>query len=230
MDILEAQHRKIIIILVVVILTGGGVWMLKHFHPTLFLGEPNFVVETEAAPPPSSTPPSTTPQPEIVVHVMGAVKSPGVYYLSTDARVHEAIEKAGGKTDQADLHSLNLAAKIRDGEQIHVPQIRQIPDVGQNAPLPSAARGQAIPTSPSSAASPQPSVRRSAPSDGSRININTATFQELQTVRGVGPTMAQRIIEYRQTSGRFATVDDLTNVKGIGAKTLEKIRDSITVY
>ena len=216
MDILESQHQKIIIVLVVVILAGGGYWMLKHFHPALFLGEPDLVVETETTPP---TPPSSTAQPEIVVHVMGAVKSPGVYHLSTDARVHEAIQKAGGKTDQADLHSLNLAAKMRDGEQIYVPDIRQTPDVGQT-----------IPTSSSSAAPPQPSVRRSASSDGSRININTATFQELQTVRGIGPTMAQRIIEYRQTSGRFATVDDLTNVKGVGEKTLEKIRDSITAY
>ena len=216
MDILESQHQKIIIVLVVVILAGGGYWMLKHFHPALFLGEPDLVVETETTPP---TPPSSTAQPEIVVHVMGAVKSPGVYHLSTDARVHEAIEKAGGKTDQADLHSLNLAAKMRDGEQIYVPEIRQTPDVGQT-----------IPTSSSSAAPPQPSVRRSASSDGSRININTATFQELQTLRGIGPTMAQRIIEYRQTSGRFATVDDLTNVKGVGEKTLEKIRDSITAY
>ena len=216
MDILESQHQKIIIVLVVVILAGGGYWMLKHFHPALFLGDPDFVVETETTPP---TPPSSTAQPEIVVHVMGAVKSPGVYHLSTDARVHEAIEKAGGKTDQADLHSLNLAAKMRDGEQIYVPEIRQTPDVDQT-----------IPTSSSSAAPPQPSVRRSASSDGSRININTATFQELQTLRGIGPTMAQRIIEYRQTSGRFATVDDLTNVKGVGEKTLEKIRDSITAY
>ena len=216
MDILESQHQKIIIVLVVVILAGGGYWMLKHFHPALFLGEPDLVVETETTPP---TPPSSTAQPEIVVHVMGAVKSPGVYHLSTDARVHEAIQKAGGKTDQADLHSLNLAAKMRDGEQIYVPDIRQTPDVGQT-----------IPTSSSSAAPPQPSVRRSASSGGSRININTATFQELQTVRGIGPTMAQRIIEYRQTSGRFATVDDLTNVKGVGEKTLEKIRDSITAY
>ena len=216
MDILESQHQKIIIVLVVVILAGGGYWMLKHFHPALFLGEPDLVVETETTPP---TPPSSTAQPEIVVHVMGAVKSPGVYHLSTDARVHEAIQKAGGKTDQANLHSLNLAAKMRDGEQIYVPDIRQTPDVGQT-----------IPTSSSSAAPPQPSVRRSASSDGSRININTATFQELQTLRGIGPTMAQRIIEYRQTSGRFATVDDLTNVKGVGEKTLEKIRDSITAY
>jgi competence protein ComEA len=218
MDILESQHQKIIIVLVVVILAGGGYWMLKHFHPALFLGEPDLVVETETTPPPP-TPPSSTAQPEIVVHVMGAVKSPGVYHLSTDARVHEAIQKAGGKTDQADLHSLNLAAKMRDGEQIYVPDIRQTPDVGQT-----------IPTSSSSAAPPQPSVRRSASSNGSRININTATFQELQTLRGIGPTMAQRIIEYRQTSGRFATVDDLTNVKGVGEKTLEKIRDSITAY
>ena len=227
MDILEAQHRKIIIILVVVILTGGGYWMLKHFHPTLFLGEPNFVVETEAAPPPS---PAPTPKSKIAIHVTGAVKLPGVYYLSTDARVHEAIEKAGGKTDQADIHSLNLAAKIHDGQQIDVPEIRQIPDVKQHAPVSNAAQEYTIPTSPDLSATPQPSTRRSAPLDGSYININTATSQELQTLRGIGPAMARRIIEYRQTSGGFSTVDDLTNVKGIGEKTLEKIQASITAY
>ena len=218
MDLLESQHRKIIIVLVVVMLAGGGYWMLKHFHPALFLGEPDFVVETEAVPPPSTLP-STAPKSEIVVHVMGAVKAPGVYHLSTDARIHEAIEKAGGTTDQADIHSLNLAAKIRDGEQIYVPEIRQIPDVEQTTP-----------TAPSAAASLQPYPRPPAASDGSRININTATAKELQTLRGIGPTMAQRIVEYRQTSGRFATVEELTHVKGIGEKTLEKIRDSIAVY
>ena len=226
MDILEAQHRKIIIILVVVILAGGGYWMLKHFHPALFLGEPDFVVETEVTPPP----PTPTPKSEIAVHVIGAVKSPGVYYLSTNARVHEAIEKAGGTTDQADIHSLNLAAKIRDGQQIDVPEIRQIPDVKQDAPISSAAQEYTIPTSPDLSVTPQPSMSRSTPSEGVHTNINTATSQELQTLRGIGPALAQRIIEYRQTSGGFSTVDDLTNVKGIGEKTLEKIRDSITVY
>ena len=229
MDSLESQHRKIIIILVIVILAGGVYWMLKHFHPALFLGEPDLVVETEAVPPPSVLP-TPTPKPEIAVHVTGAVRSPGVYYLSAGARVHEAIEKAGGKTDRADIHSLNLAAKIRDGEQIDVPEIRQIPDVKQDSPSSSAAQEYIIPTSPNSSVIPQPSMRRSAPSDGARININTATSQELQTLRGVGPAMAQRIIEYRQTSGGFSTVDDLTNVKGIGEKTLEKIRDRITAY
>ena len=229
MDILEAQHRKIIIILVVVILAGGGYWMAKYFHPSLFLGEPDLVVETEATPPPP-TPPAPTPKSEVVVHVTGAVKSPGVYYLSTDARVHEAIEKAGGGTERADIHSLNLAAKIRDGQQIDVPEIRQIPDVRQDTPMPSTVEEHVIPISPDVSVPPQPAIKKSAPSDGSRININTATSQELQTLRGIGPAMAQRIIEYRQTSGGFSTVDDLTNVKGIGEKTLEEIRDSITVY
>ena len=232
MDILESQHRKIIIILVAVILAGGAYWMLKHFHPTLFLGEPDLVVETETAPPPTASPPTPsapTPKPEIAIHVTGAVRSPGVYYLSTDARVHEAIEKAGGKTDRADIHSLNLAAKVRDGEQIYVPEIRQTPDVGQRPPAPKTIKVPA-PGATASSASSQPSVKRYAASDGSRININTATSQELQTIRGIGPAMARRIIEYRQTSGGFSTVDDLTNVKGIGEKTLEKLRDSLTVY
>ena len=229
MDILEAQHRKIIIILVVVILAGGGYWMLKHFHPALFLGEPDFAVETEAAPPPP-TPPPPTPKSEIAVHVTGAVTSPGVYYLSADARVHEAIDKAGGATDRADVHSLNLAAKIRDGQQIDVPELRQIPDVPKNEPISNVAQGDAILTSPIPSVPPQPSVKGTAPSDGARININTATSQELQTLPRIGPAMAQRIIEYRQTSGRFSTVDELTNVKGIGEKTLEKIRHLVTVY
>lgn len=229
MDILELQHRKIIIILVIVILAGGGYWMLKHFHPALFLGEPDLVVETEAIPP-LPTAPTPTPKPEITVHVAGAVKSPGVYYLSAGARVHEAIEKAGGGTDRADIHSLNLAAKIRDGQQIDVPEIRQSPHVGQNALVPSAVQGHTLPTSSISSVPSQPSVSKFAPSDGSRININTAASQELQTLRGIGPALAQRIIEYRQTSGGFSTVDDLTNVKGVGEKTLEKIRDSIAVY
>ena len=153
MDLLEAQHRKIIIILVIVILAGGGFWILKHFHPALFLGEPDLVVETEATPPPPPQP-APTPKSEIAVHVTG-------------------------------------------------------PDLS---------------------VTPQSSTSRSTPSEGARININAATSQELQTIRGVGPALARRIIEYRRTSGRFSTVDDLTNVKGIGEKTLEKIRGSITVY
>lgn len=229
MDILEAQHRKIIIILVVVILAGGGFWMLKHFHPALFLGEPDLVVETEATLP-SPALPASTPKSQIVVHVTGAVKSPGVYYLSTNARLHEAIEKAGGITDRADVHSLNLAATIRDGQQIDVPEIRHMSDVKQDAPVSNDAQEYPPPTSQDFSVTPQPSVQRSTPSEGSRININTATSQELQTLRGIGPAMAQRIIEYRQISGGFSSVDDLTNVKGIGEKTVEKIRASIAVY
>ena len=226
MDILESQYLKIIIVLVVVILAGGGYWMLKHFHPAFFLGEPDLVVETEAALS-SPTAPSPTPKSKIVVHVTGAVGSPGVYYLSTGARVHEAIERAGGETDQADVHGLNLAAKIRDGQQIYVPEIRRIAEVEQNLPVSSTATEH---TTSASASPPRSVTKRSALSDRSRININTATSQELQTLRGIGPTMAQRIVEYRQRSSGFSTIDDLTNVKGIGEKTLEKIRDSIAVY
>ncbi|MYE89712.1 ComEA family DNA-binding protein [Candidatus Poribacteria bacterium] len=226
MDLLESQHRKIITILVIVIIVGGGYWLLKHFHPALFLGEPDLVVEREPTPPP----PAPASKAQIVVHVTGAVKLPGVYYLSAGARVHEAIEKAGGRTNQADIHSLNLAAKLRDGQQINVPKIRQIPDVKQDLSISNAVPEPTTPTSPNLSATPQPSMRRSAPSAGSRININTATSQQLQTLPRIGPALAQRIIEYRQISGGFSTVEDLTNVKGIGKKTLEKIRDNITVY
>ena len=128
--------------------------MLKHFHPALFLGEPDLVVETEAVPPPS-VPPTPTPKPEIAVHIAGAVKVPGVYYLATGARIHEAIEKAGGTTDRADVHSLNLAAIIRDGQQIDVPEIHQISDVRQNTPIYSTVEDPVIPISPDRSVQPR---------------------------------------------------------------------------
>ena len=203
--------------------------MLKHFHPALFLGEPDLIVKTEAAPT-VPTPSAPTSKPKIVVHVIGAVKSPGVYYFSTGTRVHEAIEKAGGRTNRAEVGGLNLAAKIRDGQQIYVPEIRQIPNSGQAVPVPGAAPEQTTPAALGPSMPSQPPVRRSVAPDGAYININTATSQELQTLRGIGPVRAQRIVEYRQRFGRFSTVDDLTNVKGIGEKTLEQIRDNIVVY
>ena len=240
MTTLDQQYRNVLIFLIVVILAGSGYWILKHFRPALFLGEPNLIASAEAALPVSSEgqgeplPPQPVPKlqrppssSEIVVHITGAVQSPGVYRLSTDARIQDAIEKAGGTTASADVHRLNLATKVRDGQQICVPESPQVvssfADVQRNPHT-----NSTLLSSPASLN--QPSTRTSSPLEESLINLNTATSEQLQTLPRIGPVAAQRIIEYRETYGPFSTVEELTTVKGIGQKTLEKIQHLIVVY
>lgn len=151
---------------------------------------------------------SVTPAPVTVatasaslyVHVSGAVRAPGLYVLHPDARVVDAVAAAGGFADDAEAAGVNLARTVSDGEQLVVPRV-----------------GEAAPAGPSGVAA-----------DG-RVNLNTADETALDTLPGVGPAIAGRIIEWRESNGRFASVDDLLSVSGIGPKMLESIRDLVTV-
>ena len=140
----------------------------------------------------------------IQVHVTGAVTSAGVYLLEEGSRAHQAVEKAGGYLEDADLERINLAQPLFDGQQIFVPRKSDagfIAGSGANPDLP-----------------------------GGKININTATKSDFETLPGIGPARADRIIKYRQEKGYFYSVDDLLNISGIGAKTLDGFRELITVY
>lgn len=144
---------------------------------------------------------------EIVVDVKGAVHQPGVYRLTSDMRVHDAIRIAGGTTDEADIERLNLADFLSDGMAVVVPK------KGEESP---------------------PELVSSGGSTGlgagtGKININRATAEELQTLNGIGPSKSEAIVRDREKNGPFKTVDELTRVSGIGEKTLENIRDFITV-
>ena len=211
MDTLELHYRKIVIVLVVIILSGSGLWMLRHRQPGLFLGTPDFVVdEADVSSEPEPTP---TERKHIVLHVAGAVNTPGVYQLAEGARIADAIRIAGGATENAALHRLNLAAKLNDGQQVVVPELGEASPMLTEAP---------------SAPTPQANPSKIADSSG-LIDINTATSEQLQTLPRIGPVMAERIIEYRQAHDRFTSVDELRNVKGVGAKTLEGIRSRVVV-
>jgi competence protein ComEA len=144
----------------------------------------------------------------IQVHVAGAVVSPGVYILPSRSRVNEAINLAGLLPD-ADPNALNLAALVMDEQQIIVPRQGEISSPVGNANL-----------SYNSSASIQA---------GAKLNINTATLSELETLPGIGPVLAQRIIDYRQQKGPFRTIEDLQNVPGIGAKRFSELQELITV-
>ena len=155
--------------------------------------------------------------PGIRVHVSGAVMSPGVYEMSEGDRVMDAIASAGGVQPNADLVSINLALRVRDEAQYHVPRLGEPSLIPNPAPLQRAS----IPND-----RPSPAGGRASPS---LVDLNTATAQELELLPGIGPVMAGRIIAYREANGPFTSIDEAENVPGIGPKTLESIRPLATV-
>jgi general secretion pathway protein K len=146
----------------------------------------------------------------VTVDVKGAVKKPGVYQLQSNSRVHDALEKAGGLTDEADLKSVNQAQKLSDEAVVYVAK------VGENAV-------DVTTSAPASATSGTGQAKSAL------VNLNTATEADFQTISGIGQKRAQDIIAYREANGRFKSVDELKNVSGIGAKTLEKLKEYVTV-
>ncbi|PWH05536.1 competence protein ComEA [Brachybacterium endophyticum] len=163
----------------------------------------------------------------VVVYVSGAVKEPGVVELPAGARVADAIEDAGGRTAKADLTSVNLARVLVDAEQVHVPTEGEAPAAaaGAGGPAAGSEEGDTAAPDPISAG---PGAEE-GPSAGAAVDINTADATGLQELPGVGPAIAERIVEHREQNGPFASVDDLTEVSGIGPATLEKIRPRATV-
>jgi competence protein ComEA len=153
----------------------------------------------------------------LVVHVAGAVARPGIVRLAAGARVFEALAAAGGAAGNADQSALNLAAPVSDGQQIFVPS----PDHPPPDPAPGAAPG---------AAEDVPAAGTGAPAAGTeRVNINTATVEQLQALPRIGPVLAQRIVEFRQQHGPFTRPEDLDAVPGIGPGLLEAMLDLVAV-
>jgi competence protein ComEA len=156
---------------------------------------------TVAAQPASAL--EAAPRPRLVVHVVGAVRRPGLYRLRNGSRIADAVDRAGGATRRADLSLVNLAAPVSDGTQVVVPR-RAPPATSGEAP------GEG------SAASP-----------GGPVHLNTATLEQLDGLPGVGPVTAQKIVEYRQQHGAFSSVDDLDAIPGIGPARLEQLRELV---
>ena len=151
---------------------------------------------------PLSTPLSTPTPYTLRVYVSGAVHNPDVYTLLQDSIVKDAMEAAGGPTEDADLERINLALSVSDGQQVHVPR------KGEESP----------PVQPPS----------SQPAPGAKVNINTAGTDLLESLPGIGPALAQRIVDHRQSQGPFERIEDVMDVSGIGEATFEAIRDLIS--
>lgn len=159
------------------------------------------------------------PQPaepqKIYVHVCGQVKEPGVYQLPSSARVFQAIERAGGPKERAELEFLNLAQELTDGSKIYLPAKGEAPS------------SQKLAGSISETPAAQSRATTQKKTLTGKVNINTANQAQLQLLPGVGPAIASRILSHRQSIGRFTSPEQLLEVSGIGPKTLEKMREHL---
>ena len=209
----KIKEYKIIVICAVLGLALGGFFLLKPSSQTS-VKETNLQTEVAAFSKDSSSEKAVNKEEEeespeqdlITVDVKGAVKSPGIYDLPVGSRVHDAVQKAGGLTEEADSKSLNLAQKVSDEALVYVPT------KGEEAASQQAASGTT-----------------SSTSKDKKVNLNKASLEELKQVKGLGGKRAQDIIDHRETNGKFKSVDELKKVSGIGAKTIEKLKDYVTV-
>lgn len=198
-DWIERYRTYIVFALALMAVMGGILFWISRPQPA------PLVIATPAPTFTPTPPPALTPA-ALRIYVTGAVHTPDVYLLPSGSIVKDALLAAGGATEHADLNRLNLALELADQQQIYVPHQGE---TTLPAPLPA---GQ---------------VTRADAASG-LVNINTASLEELDSLSGIGPAIAQRIIEYRLTNGLFASVEDLMKVKGIGPNTFAKIKDAIT--
>lgn len=199
-NLTRTEQTVIVAIIIVVLSIIGGAFLINKRNQDTRTTEIKTAgdVDTENA-----------ERPRIfTVHITGEVHRPGIYHLPAQSRVYMAVEKAGPKPS-ADLEKINLAAFIQDAQKIHVPAIA--------APY---SQRRNITRAP-------PTSRRHTPTGG-KININTASSQKLETLPGIGPGLAGRIIQYR-SKRKFLSINDIQDVPGIGPKRYAAIKDMITV-
>ena len=212
---MEAIIEKIKEYKIIVICTGlgllvGGFFLLKPTPPTP-VKETNLQAEVAAVSKDSVSENEVkkeepVEQDLITVDVKGAVKAPGIYDLPVGSRVNDAVQKAGGLTEQADSKSLNLAQKVSDEALVYVPT-----------------KGEESASQQAGSGAP------SSTSKDKKVNLNKASLEELKQVKGLGGKRAQDIIDHRESNGKFKSVDELKKVSGIGVKTIEKLKDYVTV-
>ena len=145
---------------------------------------------------------------EIVIHIAGAVKTEGIIFLKEGARLNEAIEKAGGTLEEADMTQVNLACQLEDGMKVYIPKKGEVMEENQTDTATSEKENN---------------------NTSKKININKATQSELETLPGIGPSTASKIITYREENGKFKTIENIKDVSGIGEAKYNSIKDFITV-
>ncbi len=205
---LERHREAVVAVLVTSLLyaTAAAIGLFLVRRPT---AAP--IVIHAITPMPTQTRAATATPGPIQVYVVGAVARPGVYTVTWDSRVEQAIAAAGGATTDADLVRVNLAERVQDEQQVYVPTRNEVATPVLAAPVQKKVSTAALP----------PTERK--------IDINAATASELEALPGIGPVLAQRIVDYRQANGPYGRIEDIREVRGIGEGVFEQIKGLITV-
>lgn len=211
------KKQKIIVFIIAVVVAIGMIYFIYSKNQV----DDNINLENDILVAENSTKDNskvTSSDDEVIVHVTGSVKSPGVVKLKEGSRIEDAIEAAGGLTENADISKVNLAFVVEDGTKIRIPS-SQDEDIGDGDVIDSGSGENIV-------------VEENTTSSGKSsqiVNINRATVTELETLPGIGASLAGRIVEYRSQNGKFASVEDIKNVSGIGESKFNSIRDFISI-
>lgn len=211
MDILNKKQKIIIIIITIFMLAFIGYYIISKTNNSEYINletEENKLIENTIM-----NQETLTDEQDIIIHVTGAVKKQGIVKVKEGSRISDVIDAAGGTTKEVDLSKINLAYLVQDGQKIYVPSITdeaEIETIKEEA-------GEDVIESNNSA------------SKSEKVNINTASQTELETLSGIGPSTALKIINYREENGKFEEIEDIKNVPGIGEAKFESLKESICV-
>lgn len=214
MELFDHYKKFIIIIIACIVGLFGVAQRLSFFQKKKSIDTP-FKRERVVAK--TIIPDTKSREASIAVFVSGEVKKPGVYWLLSSARIGDALRVAGGFSDHAAKSSINLAAKLIDGQQIYFPTQKEVSK--KRLKITSPLKDGQKKTEGSATSSSQPA----------KVNINTADQEELETLTGIGPATSKKILAYRQQHGSFSSLDDLKNISGIGDKKVEALFGEATV-
>lgn len=211
------ENKKLVIVIIVVLLLTGLFCYFRFREPEnvdVFQPEDGIVTNE------STNTVEEVEEEMIIVHVSGEVKEPGIVKLKEGERIADAIEKAGGATDDADLSKLNLAYVLEDGVKVRIPKKNE----GENA-------GEYVSEESGEEVIQEGSVEaeENTQTTSKVVNINKANQEELMTLPGIGESTAQKIIDYRKENGNFQTIEDIKNVSGIGDSKFNQIKSQIKV-
>jgi len=210
MDILNKKQKIIIMIIAIFMVLFIGFYIVRKTNSSQYVEletEENEIIENII----KKEEILEDEKQNVIIHVVGEVKKQGIVQVKENSRISDVIEAAGGATSEADLSKINLAYAVKDGQKIYVPNINDETDIEiviENA-------GE--------------NVLEDNNEKSSKVNINTATQTELETLNGVGPSTALKIINYRKENGNFERIEDIKNVPGIGDAKFESLKESICI-
>ena len=213
MENLTNKQKTILVIMIGIMVLVIGYYIIQSRNSNFEILEDEILVEKDENK-------REKEEEKIIVHITGCVETEGIVELKEGARVQDAIDSAGGLTSDANIKNVNLAYILDDGQKIYIPSNIEGSDEEEQMPYVTGDVGSGV---------IKEDVVGGSSSQSGKVNINKATQTELETLSGIGPSTALKIIEYRNNNGKFDSIEDIKQVSGIGDAKFEQIKDSISV-